>query len=503
MYLRFKLPQTTFDYIDISNACTEHQYNNAITIDNKIPYNQLKSSLDNMDSIKKVSSSLDNKLAKQVFFNNIMTSFPSYRFELPGYLNDPYQIALDFNKKHGFTGRLPNPLEVVSGLSSFANWIMDVVLDLRMGVNDQHHIPFRNLNSIITNTLISKKKGPLRFGIGLRGFGASRIQILENKENDAQIIYPTIFNLSSGESSLLCLFGELLRQSDKIRNNIQSYDITGIVLVDEIDKHLHIKLQKEVLPSLLELFPNVQFILTSHSPFLSLGLAEKLQNRSKLLDIEQGIVVQPVNDPQYQEVYEMMLHENQKYKSMYDSIVSQVEEGKDLQIITEGKNTEHIRKAISVIDSTLLNKVSFVTGSEDKTGDQQLKNAFVIFANAKNATKYLFVWDCDSVSKVNSITESPTLFKYCFSQNNQNTKARKGIENLYDKTFFTSDVYDEKITDIEYGGSKKEIIFNKNKFLQKIQQESETEVFKNFLPLLDKIISIVGQVTPSDLSKKN
>jgi len=306
VYFRFRLPESTFDYVDVRNICTEDQYNEAISIENKIPYQQLKPDLDETSYVKKVSSSFDKKTAEKVFFNNLMTSFPSYRFEMPGYLNDPYQISLDFKKKHGFTGRLKNPIEVVSGLSTFANWIMDIVLDLRVEGKVQDQILFQNLNSIITHTLTAKNRGALRFGVGPRGFGGKRIQVLENKENGEQI-YPTIFNLSSGESSLLCLFGELLRQADNIRNNIQPHEITGIVLVDEVDKHLHIKLQKEVLPSLLDFFPNVQFILSSHSPFLSLGLAEKLQIRSKLIDIQRGIAIQPVNDVQYQEVYEMML----------------------------------------------------------------------------------------------------------------------------------------------------------------------------------------------------
>jgi len=491
VYFRFRLPESTFDYVDVRNVCTEDQYNEAISIENKIPYQELKPGIDETSYVKKVSSSFDKKTAEKVFFNNLMTSFPSYRFEIPGYLNDPYQISFDFKKKYGFTGRLINPIEVVSGLPTFANWIMDIVLDLRMDGNVQNQILFQNLNSIITHTLTAKKKGALRFGIGPRGSGSTRIQVLENKEKGEQI-YPTIFNLSSGESFLLCLFGELLRQADNVRNNIQPHEITGIVLVDEVDKHLHIKLQKEVLPSLLEFFPNVQFILSSHSPFLSLGLAEKLQNRSKLIDIERGIAIQPVHDAQYQEVYEMMLQENQKYKSMYESILSQIEEGKELQIITEGKNTEHIRKAISVLDDSLLNKISIVTGSEDKSGDQQLKNAFVILANADHSNKFLFVWDCDSVAKVDSVTESATLFKFCFPQNLHNTKAKKGIENLYDEELFTDDVYDEKVTEIDYGGSKKEIVFNKSNFLEKIQQENNVELFKNYGSLVDKIMTIVS-----------
>ena len=42
----------------------------------------------------------------------------------------------------------------------------------------------------------------------------------------------------------------------------------GVVLVDEIDTHLHPSLQKQVLPFLTTLFPRLQFIVTTHSPFI-------------------------------------------------------------------------------------------------------------------------------------------------------------------------------------------------------------------------------------------
>lgn len=47
-----------------------------------------------------------------------------------------------------------------------------------------------------------------------------------------------------------------------------SYDLEGIVLIDKIETHLHIALQKQIVPMLTELFPNIQFIMTTHSPFI-------------------------------------------------------------------------------------------------------------------------------------------------------------------------------------------------------------------------------------------
>lgn len=173
VYLRFKTIEGTIDYIDIRNNCTEQQYNEAITIENKIPFGEIKSNLEESDYVKKVSSNFDKKKAEKTFYNNILTYFPSYRFEMPGYLNEPYKVKLDFKKQSGFSGYLKNPIEVVSGLSQLANWIMDIVIDLQYPTSNVQIIK-QNLDEIVTQTLISKKIGSLRLGIGPRGSGVIR-----------------------------------------------------------------------------------------------------------------------------------------------------------------------------------------------------------------------------------------------------------------------------------------------------------------------------------------
>ena len=49
---------------------------------------------------------------------------------------------------------------------------------------------------------------------------------------------------------------------------ISKYDCQGIVLIDELETHLHIELQKKIFPFLTEFFPNLQFIVTTHSPYI-------------------------------------------------------------------------------------------------------------------------------------------------------------------------------------------------------------------------------------------
>ena len=58
----------------------------------------------------------------------------------------------------------------------------------------------------------------------------------------------------------------------------------GIVLIDEIDLHLHPKWQKTIVPDLANLFPKIQFILTSHSPFIIQSLEGV--NGAKIINLD-------------------------------------------------------------------------------------------------------------------------------------------------------------------------------------------------------------------------
>lgn len=378
VYLRFKCNEKDIiDYVDIRNECTEEQYNSEITIDSKIEFDKIYNILSNFNHIKYWSLN-DEKKIKDIFSNSVLTYFPSYRYETPSYLNDPYNIKLDYAIKSKFDGYLGNQIEVVSEIEALANWIMDIVIDW-LNYRQEHEVKqptgestkfditperaiFKKLNDIISFILSSKypdlsleyPKRYFRFGIGKRNDSGQRISIVYDNEGVLSPITPSIFCLSSGELALLSLFGEILRQADNIHNNIQLGDINGIVLIDEVDKHLHIKLQKEMLPKLFGLFPKIQFIVSSHSPFLNMGLADSLAERSRIIDLDNnGITCSPTNNDLYREVYDMMINENQRYVDKYNDLVSKIKsDGKPI-IITEGKTDyRHIRNAINKLGRT-------------------------------------------------------------------------------------------------------------------------------------------------------
>jgi predicted ATP-binding protein involved in virulence len=75
--------------------------------------------------------------------------------------------------------------------------------------------------------------------------------------------------LSQGEKSLMALVGDIARRlammNPSLENPLQG---KGIILIDEIDMHLHPQWQRSIIQRLQTTFPNCQFILTTHSPLV-------------------------------------------------------------------------------------------------------------------------------------------------------------------------------------------------------------------------------------------
>jgi predicted ATP-binding protein involved in virulence len=73
--------------------------------------------------------------------------------------------------------------------------------------------------------------------------------------------------LSDGEKCLLAMAGDLARRlaiaNPGLSDPLQG---AGIILIDEIELHLHPRWQRDLLPTLSSTFPNCQFIVSTHSP---------------------------------------------------------------------------------------------------------------------------------------------------------------------------------------------------------------------------------------------
>lgn len=77
--------------------------------------------------------------------------------------------------------------------------------------------------------------------------------------------------LSDGYSAIIGIVADLILRMDRnwlLKGELSQYNVEGVVLIDELETHLHVELQRKILPFLTEFFPKIQFIITTHSAYI-------------------------------------------------------------------------------------------------------------------------------------------------------------------------------------------------------------------------------------------
>lgn len=166
-----------------------------------------------------------------------------------------------------------------------------------------------------------------------------QVELFIYREGDLEIKYQgetqreKVSNLSDGYRNLIGIVSDIAYRM-ALLNPALLTDVTkitpGIVLIDEIDLHLHPKWQRQVFSILRELFPRVQFIATSHSPFIIQSMAaneiirlddsaQNLELDSSLLSIEDiAETIQQVELPQISQRKQRMLNAAEEYLNLLD-----------------------------------------------------------------------------------------------------------------------------------------------------------------------------------------
>jgi len=236
---------------------------------------------------------------------------------------------------------------------------------------------------------------------------------------------------------------EILKQYDIYQSNRSSNfnfdDIKGIIVIDEIDKHLHLKLQKEVLPELLKLFPHLQFIVSSHSPFFALGSAEILRERVRFLDLAINGAETPVEKiAEWDDVYQLVVGKNENYKSQLEELQKKITSNTKPVIVTEGKtDVTHIRTAISRMLIKDLD-VDFYE-SNVTIGDTELLSLLKHLAQLPHTQRIIGIFDRDNPKIINEIGNlkefGNNIYAFCIPSPN----LRKNFTNVSIE-FYYSDI---------------------------------------------------------------
>ncbi|MFM5998706.1 MAG: AAA family ATPase [Dolichospermum sp.] len=121
---------------------------------------------------------------------------------------------------------------------------------------------------------------------GIRRLSKPSLVIKKNGENFK------LDQLSDGEKTLLMIVVDIARRlailNPSITNPSELLEKgTGIILIDEIDLHLHPQWQRIVIPSFRKTFPHCQFIVTTHSPQVLSGV-----NRENVFILEDSEIVE-------------------------------------------------------------------------------------------------------------------------------------------------------------------------------------------------------------------
>ena len=134
-------------------------------------------------------------------------------------------------------------------------------------------------------------------------FGSPSLKLKFNRKSynfDIEIEGQELFNfntLSDGYSAILSIVTELLLRMEA--HDVKSYDLEGIVVIDEIETHLHVELQKKILPFLIDFFPKLQFIVSTHSPFVLSSLSN-----ATICDLETKAVTTDLSSYSYDALLE-------------------------------------------------------------------------------------------------------------------------------------------------------------------------------------------------------
>ena len=102
--------------------------------------------------------------------------------------------------------------------------------------------------------------------------------------------------MSSGYAAVLDIINDLIMRMEKNADKSFRFLQPGIVLIDEIETHLHLEMQRNILGLLTTLFPNIQFIVTTHSPFILNSLKDVvIYDLENHMLVENGLADVPYN----------------------------------------------------------------------------------------------------------------------------------------------------------------------------------------------------------------
>ena len=403
-------------------------------------YNNFDLTWNDNDNYKDTNAS--DTQARNIFSSNVICYFSPDRYEKPNWMGKKYYNISNIEHlsvKQKMNGLLYNSISVGNITSTTLQWLLDIIVDSRCDINyqmDAIHIVHSNIQDLlllgIARENIEKIMGTILgkdiyFGLNYRNFNNSRFNI--NLKENGQIIVPSLDALSTGQIALFNMFATIIRYADfiNINKSINLNDITGIVVIDEIELHLHTNLQREILPKLLHLFPRIQFIISTHSPLFLLGMDEIFgKDGYEIYQMPSSIKISSEMFSEFQKAYKYFT-ETEKYRS---SIKDSIEKNNERTlVVTEGSTDwKHMKAALNffITKEDYLKKYSGLdfdfleyepeNSKEDdclklKMGNTNLCKMCKQISKIKQTRKLIFIADADDKDTNKKISDENKIYK--------------------------------------------------------------------------------------------
>ncbi|EOX4231055.1 retron Ec78 anti-phage system effector ATPase PtuA [Vibrio cholerae] len=133
----------------------------------------------------------------------------------------------------------------------------DQINELQEQLNEKSNVGNKSLDSV--------RNAIYKFLPGFSDLKLKRAPLDMVVKKDGQEF--SVLQLSQGEKSVLALIADIARRLTMLNPSLANpLEGSGLVLIDEVDLHLHPSWQQKIMQRLESTFPNLQFIVTTHSP---------------------------------------------------------------------------------------------------------------------------------------------------------------------------------------------------------------------------------------------
>lgn len=403
----------------------------------------------------------DNLFDKEVYL-----FFPVERYYTPTWINKSNANLSYASDEHGFVGKSSSNMVKYNVLSNIEEWLLDVIIDMEIyekkvtvDKNGKYQFIYEGVNTNIRDTINSfltilythKGYDSARIAVTKRSGLYRQIAIRGSRGGKENEIMPTMANMSSGEAMLLGMMASILREADRVSvGNFHIKDIKGIVLIDEIDTHMHSDFIQEALPELIHFFSGIQFIVSSHSPFFLLGMKDKFEDNCNFIEMPFGKNIHNlINFNEIRNCFDVVNKTYTGFIKEYENITDEMQKIKQPLIITEGKTDwKHLKHALNVFHSKGLFKtvnVKFFEG-EEAMGANKLDALLSKLAMIDQTAPIIGVFDndCKVGKKYTDPTSLGNNVYACSITDTQSYGEEISIELLYSRADLTKEWPDKR-----------------------------------------------------------